>query len=119
MKPPARKAILLGAPIGAVFLALVIWLAIPSRTPGEGGLRLKCTRPDCGYEFVLERSDLRDYPRGEHGEGFRCRRCDQFAARIANRCPRCDRWFVQPTASDSASRCPHCYPPARPANAGK
>jgi hypothetical protein len=104
---------------GAAFLlVLTTWLWARSSSAGVSGtegFNLKCTK--CGAEFSIRRSDLASYPRGSRGEGFQCRKCDEFAARIANHCPKCERWFVPPGGSDAAPRCPSCHPapPPKPA----
>ncbi len=109
------------APAALAILIVVagIWTWVGARQAGgsaSGGFRVKCSRPDCGREFVIDRDDLRDYPRGPQGEGLLCKKCDRFSARIAVHCPRCGRWFI-PDPSSPTAGCPQCFPPppSRPA----
>jgi DNA-directed RNA polymerase subunit RPC12/RpoP len=104
-----------GAVVFLLLLAALLWARGDSRIGRTGAFQLKCA--SCGAEFSIGRGDLAGHPRSSKGEGLRCRKCGQFAARIANRCPRCHRWFIPDAASDAGSRCPYCYPSTAPVSA--
>ena len=102
---------------GVCLLLLFGWAWSRANAPAGDfapGIPMKCTAPDCGKEFTIDRADLRDYPRGEHGEGYRCKKCGRFTARLAVHCPQCGRYFVP--ANPNNSRCPYCNTGEAPAS---
>lgn len=110
--PPRQRIIGASVVGGTLVLVLGIWVVARATGPtgaSAAGYYFKCTDPNCGKEFTISRTNIRDWPRGAHGEGYQCKRCGKFTAKPEVKCPKCGKWFV-PT--DPANpRCPFCYPP--------
>jgi hypothetical protein len=81
-----------------------IWHALSTSENSRGidGYPVVCRH--CGHFFAIEPEQAYTYPKGPHGEGFKCEKCGKFGAQVAVRCEKCKGWYV----AERGAQCPRC-----------
>jgi hypothetical protein len=109
---PAIRSSLPYAALVAILAILGLWLWSSVSTfasPEPEGISVVCSDAECGRHFIIPRTQSRTYPRGPHGEGFKCQSCGKFSAQIAVQCEACSHWYLPgggPGRGETG--CPRC-----------